>query len=133
MVVLLASHMVSLEARTMGRPLVEAQRRNDVKNSNLAQYKGAEKGPGGVFEMIGKLLPNSYFSRPPYRWPYYKQDGQGELLYGYGGQELYEYSVFKPLEGYYRRKRNVTPVMKIYVLATRDSSRDIRHIRVWTV
>ena len=29
---------------------------------------------------------------------------QGYLLYGYGGKELYEYSVFKPLEGYFKWK-----------------------------
>ena len=27
---------------------------------------------------------------------------QGYLLYGYGGKKLYEYSVFKPLEGYFK-------------------------------
>ena len=26
---------------------------------------------------------------------------QGELLYGYGGREVYQYSIFKPLEGYF--------------------------------
>ena len=26
---------------------------------------------------------------------------QGELLYGYGGRKLYQYSIFKPLEGYF--------------------------------
>jgi len=26
---------------------------------------------------------------------------QGQLVYGYGGKDLYEYSVFKPLEGYF--------------------------------
>ena len=34
----------------------------------------------------------------------YSESGlvQGELLYGYGGKKLYEYSVFKPLEGYFK-------------------------------
>jgi hypothetical protein len=27
---------------------------------------------------------------------------QGYLLYGYGDKDLYEYSIFKPLEGYFR-------------------------------
>ena len=27
---------------------------------------------------------------------------QGELLYGFGGNKLYQYSIFKPLEGYFK-------------------------------
>ncbi|XP_026288393.1 uncharacterized protein LOC113213514 isoform X1 [Frankliniella occidentalis] len=44
--------------------------------------------------------PNfQYFERPQYRYPYYDQNGRGRLLYGYGGNELYQYRVYSPLEG----------------------------------
>lgn len=56
---------------------------------------------GGFSKFIGGILPNSYYSRPKFRYPYYDVSGKGYLLYGYGGKELYEYSVFKPLEGYF--------------------------------
>jgi len=56
---------------------------------------------GGLGRLIGGILPNSYYSRPKYRFPYYDHNGKGYLMYGYGGKELYEYSVFKPLEGYF--------------------------------
>jgi len=56
---------------------------------------------GGLGRLIGGILPNSYYSRPKYRFPYYDNNGKGYLMYGYGGKELYEYSVFKPLEGYF--------------------------------
>jgi len=55
----------------------------------------------GLTKLFGSVLPNTYYSRPKYRYPYYEQSGKGYLLYGYGDQELYEYSVFKPLEGYF--------------------------------
>jgi len=78
--------------------------RRDMKNPQLAQFKGAERGPGGLSQWIGSLLPNSYYSRPKHRYPYYDKKGKGFLLYGYGEEDdLHEYSVFKPLEGYYRR------------------------------
>ncbi|XP_023339358.1 uncharacterized protein LOC111709707 isoform X2 [Eurytemora carolleeae] len=56
---------------------------------------------GGLSRLIGGILPNSYYSRPQFRYPYYDTSGKGYLLYGYGGRDLYEYSVFKPLEGYF--------------------------------
>lgn len=44
--------------------------------------------------------PNfQYFERPQYRYPYYDQAGRGRLLYGYGGNELYQYKTYSPLEG----------------------------------
>eukprot|EP00092_Neocalanus_flemingeri_P015425 GFUD01016693.1.p1 GENE.GFUD01016693.1~~GFUD01016693.1.p1 ORF type:complete len:110 (-),score=32.36 GFUD01016693.1:135-464(-) len=46
-------------------------------------------------------LPNTWESKPKYRYPYYDQKGKGFLLYGYGGRKLYEYSEFDILEGYY--------------------------------
>ena len=39
----------------------------------------------------------------PFRYPYYNKYGEGKLIYGYGGQDLYRYSVFKPLDGYFKK------------------------------
>ncbi len=47
------------------------------------------------------VWPNSYYDRPRHRYPYYDERGTGRLLYGYGGQTLYKYSVYRPLEGYF--------------------------------
>jgi len=59
------------------------------------------QGRKGLAEMLAALLPNTYYSRPKFRYPFYHKDGKGELLYGYGGREVYQYSIFKPLEGYF--------------------------------
>lgn len=58
-----------------------------------------------VLEKIQRALvwPNTYYDRPRHRHPYYNHDGTGKLLYGYGGPSLYHYTVFRPLEGYFRR------------------------------
>jgi len=66
-------------------------------------YESGGQGGGGTSlgKLLGQFLPNTYYSRPKFRYPYYDRNGQGYLLYGYGGKELYEYSVFKPLEGYF--------------------------------
>ena len=50
------------------------------------------------------VWPNSYYDVPRHRYPYYDKKGNGELVYGYGGRSLFRYSVFRPLEGYFRRK-----------------------------
>ena len=47
------------------------------------------------------VIPNTYYDVPKHRYPYYDENGTGRLLYGYGGQNLYKYTVFKPLEGYF--------------------------------
>merc|ERR1719315_179582 len=59
---------------------------------------------GGLYDMVVngmKALPNTWESRPNLRYPYYDLEGKGYLLYGYGGKELYKYSEFQFLEGYY--------------------------------
>jgi len=99
LVVLLVGQMVSQAVEAGQR---DAEERKDTKSPGLAKYKGAEDGPGGLSKWIGSMLPNSYYSKPKYRYPYYDRGGKGYLLYGYGEKDLYEYSVFKPLEGYYR-------------------------------
>ncbi len=79
--------------------------------------KAAEAGPLGKSRLrathvnpendkfsLSKLFiwPNTYYDRPKHRYPYYDKKGTGRLLYGYGGPSLYKYTVFKPLEGYFR-------------------------------
>ena len=49
------------------------------------------------------VWPNTYYDRPRHRYPYYNEHGNGKLVYGYGGRTLYKYSIFRPLEGYFRR------------------------------
>ncbi|XP_057663913.1 uncharacterized protein LOC130898547 isoform X2 [Diorhabda carinulata] len=49
---------------------------------------------------IQPRAPNfQYYERPKYRYPYYDENGVGRLLYGYGDDKLYKYTVFSPLEG----------------------------------
>ncbi|KAK4298430.1 hypothetical protein Pmani_029222 [Petrolisthes manimaculis] len=50
-----------------------------------------------VYELI-----YPFYQRPRYRYPFYDHQGNGELLYGYGGRKLFKYTVFKPVEGYLR-------------------------------
>ena len=58
---------------------------------------------GGKFDLKKLLIwPNTYYDKPLHRYPYYDENGSGRLLYGYGGSDLYKYSVFKPLEGYFK-------------------------------
>ena len=49
------------------------------------------------------IWPNTYYDRPKHRFPYYDENGTGRLLYGYGGPTLYRYSIFRPLEGYFKQ------------------------------
>ena len=46
-------------------------------------------------------LPNTWHTVPSFRYPYYDASGRGFLLYGYGRGDLYSYSEFDELEGYY--------------------------------
>merc|ERR1712038_469110 len=48
------------------------------------------------------VLPNTYYDHPRNRYPYYDQRGVGKNVYGYGGQTLYKYDTFQPLEGFFR-------------------------------
>lgn len=48
------------------------------------------------------VWPNSYHDIPRYRYPYYDHSGTGKLVYGFGDSDLYHYSIFNPLEGYFR-------------------------------
>ena len=63
------------------------------------RHKNKEKS------LLSKLFtwPNTYYDKPKHRYPYYDENGTGRLLYGYGGSTLYRYSVFRPLEGYFKK------------------------------
>jgi hypothetical protein len=50
------------------------------------------------------VWPNSFYDIPKYRYPYYNEHGIGKLLYGFGGKDLYKYSVFRPIDGYLREQ-----------------------------
>ncbi|XP_064086251.1 uncharacterized protein LOC135201324 [Macrobrachium nipponense] len=65
-----------------------------VKNAAAVRDPSLQK----IYELI-----YPYYQRPKYRYPFYDHEGNGELLYGYGGRKLYRYTVFKPVEGYLRR------------------------------
>eukprot|EP00090_Calanus_glacialis_P002961 TRINITY_DN12159_c0_g1_i1.p1 TRINITY_DN12159_c0_g1~~TRINITY_DN12159_c0_g1_i1.p1 ORF type:complete len:117 (-),score=24.45 TRINITY_DN12159_c0_g1_i1:307-657(-) len=84
--------------RVRRQPTSLARHRSDSYRNNANTQ---ERGKGGLAELLAGILPNTYYSRPKYRYPYYDNTGKGQLLYGYGGKDLYEYSVFKPLEGYF--------------------------------
>jgi len=87
--------------RTGGRPAKLAAGKGQP-GTTLSQRPPIEEPPvSPLSKMLGGLLPNTYFSKPRFRYPYYDRAGKGYLLYGYGEKDLYEYSVFKPLEGYY--------------------------------
>ncbi|KAK9497947.1 hypothetical protein O3M35_003842 [Rhynocoris fuscipes] len=56
-----------------------------------------------ITTVVATLQPRApnfqYFERPKYRYPYYDENGRGRLLYGYGGDQLFEYTKYSPLEG----------------------------------
>ena len=35
-----------------------------------------ERGGAGLAELLAGFLPNTYYSRPKYRYPYYRPDGK---------------------------------------------------------
>lgn len=66
---------------------------------------GYDKNPTAIRDpKVRKVyeLLYPYYQRPRYRYPFYDHEGNGELLYGYGGRKLYRYTIFKPVEGYLR-------------------------------
>ena len=92
------------------KPLEESRTRAKHMNSNGHLYnQEKESNEGGLFNLSTlfrkylPVIPNTYYDIPKHRYPYYDENGTGRLLYGYGGEKLYKYTVFKPLEGYFRR------------------------------
>ena len=70
------------------------------KSKIRATHVNPEGGKSGLKDLL--IWPNTYYDKPKHRYPYYDENGTGRLLYGYGGSDLYKYSVFKPLEGYFK-------------------------------
>ena len=70
----------------------------------VASFKAYHVPPEKSTFSLSKLFiwPNTYYDKPRHRYPYYDKDGNGELVYGYGGRSLYKYSIFRPLEGYFK-------------------------------
>jgi hypothetical protein len=69
-----------------------------------SRLRATHVNPEGDKWSLSRLFvwPNTFYDRPRHRYPYYDENGTGRLLYGYGGSNLYRYSVFKPLEGYFK-------------------------------
>ena len=90
------------ESRTRAKHMAK----HSTSNSHLYR-KENENNEGGLFSLSAlfrkylPVIPNTYYDIPKHRYPYYDENGTGRLLYGYGGEKLYKYTVFKPLEGYF--------------------------------
>jgi len=96
------NEFVESDRRYAGRPVPSQKGRGKLHRYGEHTRPAVESNIGAdISRLIGGILPNSYYSRPKYRYPYYDKSGKGYLLYGYGGKDLYEYSIFKPLEGYF--------------------------------
>jgi len=54
-----------------------AQRRDSYRNNGGVQ----EKGKGGLAELLAGILPNTFYSRPRYRYPYYDKSGKAWLSF----------------------------------------------------
>ena len=91
LVVVVALLIVGSLAQPLGRSKTKA-----------THVKAAEEKPGFDWKKLF-VIPNTYYDIPKHRYPYYDENGVGRTLYGYGGQNLYKYSVFKPLEGYFKK------------------------------
>ena len=72
------------------------------KSRHRATHVPPERNRGLLRNLF--VWPNSYYDVPRHRYPYYDASGTGKLLYGFGGRSLYKYSVFRPLEGYFKKK-----------------------------
>ena len=51
---------------------VHRAKRNPNKSTELTNVQGRR----GLAEMVAALLPNTYYSRPRFRYPYYGKDGK---------------------------------------------------------
>ncbi len=52
---------------------------------------------------LKKIMDWFFFCRPRHRYPVYDREGRGRVLYGYGGDEVYPYTVFDPVEGHHKK------------------------------
>ena len=65
--------MVTVLSLVMGELL--GGRVHRAKRNLRGPFKNV-KGRSGLAEMLAGLLPNTYYSRPKYRFPYYHKDGK---------------------------------------------------------
>lgn len=104
---------IVLQCKAEGSPLPLGQSKHKAHHvinhdhssgSNEARVVRNEDGfsLSTLFRKYLPVIPNTYYDIPKHRYPYYDENGTGRLLYGYGGKTLYKYTVFKPLEGYFK-------------------------------
>ena len=100
--------IIDVASNPLGESRTRAKHMVKHSNSNSHLYsKENENNGGGLFNLSAlfrkylPVIPNTYYDIPKHRYPYYDENGTGRLLYGYGGEKLYKYTVFKPLEGYF--------------------------------
>ena len=104
MILIVGAKVVELAGSALphGKPKIQ------VPQPSSYAYKGQQSqtvNGGFLSSLLRKYLPvipNTYYDIPKHRYPYYDENGTGRLLYGYGGKQLYKYTVFKPLEGYFK-------------------------------
>ena len=59
--------------RVRRQPTSLARHRSDSYRNNANTQ---ERGKGGLAELLAGILPNTYYSRPKYRYPYYDNTGK---------------------------------------------------------
>ena len=64
--------LLSLVTGQLSGGRVHRARRNLKSSTQLRNVQGKS----GLAEMLAGLLPNTYYSRPKYRFPYYHHDGK---------------------------------------------------------
>jgi len=72
MVIIIVSSLV------MGLATPRSLRPGRRQPKSSAPLKNVE-GKSGLAEMLAGLLPNTYYSKPKYRFPYYHQDGKARV------------------------------------------------------
>lgn len=89
--------------------------------------------PGGSQSQFRCLVFDTFFlHRPKYRYPYYDENGRGKLLYGYGGQELYQYKAYSPLEGIHWRMPFVLVATTVKKLKQTEVIANFLH-KLWNI
>ena len=71
-VTVMALVVCSLVSGVSANKRVHRSRRGSSKPVSINNNKGKR----GLAEMIASLLPNTYYSRPKFRYPYYHRDGK---------------------------------------------------------
>ena len=55
---------------------VESNRRVHRAKRHPERHLTNTQGKRGLAELVASLLPNTYYSRPKFRYPYYRSDGK---------------------------------------------------------